>query len=813
MQSKLIFGIDLGTTNSCICVWENNTAKVLTDEFGNRTIPSYVSFTNVSKYVGADAKNQKDLNCENVFYEVKRIIGRMYGDKCVSDFLRLLSYNIIPNENGGINIKSTIRGGKIFSVEEISAFVLRKLKTMACTYIKNTYNCEEPEIIDVVITVPAHFTDGQRQATFDAAQIAGLNCIRIINEPTAAALAYGISERKNNNDVTLLVFDFGGGTLDCSVMNICDGTYEVIGSSGNSYFGGADFDNRLMAYCMTSFAKTNYNNANLFKLNNNWISTDGNMISKLSLQRLRIQCENAKKMLSASNYAYVNVDKFYDDKNMSIKITRELFDKICADLYAVGIHCVNNILRECRIRPDDIDEVILVGGMTRVPTIRQLLTDLFRNSEKNKINCSINPDEAVAIGAAIQGYIIANKCSSDIFSDSIMLLDSTPLSLGIELHGGIMDIIIKRNSQIPCEESRMYSTDEDNMSSIVINVYEGERSLVAHNIKVGTFELTNLPLRPKGQPEIEITFKIDANGIVSVCAHDKESGAINELTITTNKNRLTAEQIKNMIDDANEFDAYDRINKAKRLFYCEIEDLCKTIIKNLATSNMDETKKTSIKYKIDNISEWLEHSICDNVTIEQYEEMINIINTDYGGLLYKSRLDEIAGCKELDSSFQSSLRNGLGDELNATTIYGQSSSDDDMKQQYEKIEDNDVVVEQNNTMVLKNKLASYCDNIMGYLYTLSLGKADKYSHEEERTNYIANVVDDVMLWLYSHDNPTEDELNDKIFQIELLMNENKQNVKLLCADETVYKENINQSQTNGTSVIDLIRNKQNDDLF
>jgi len=428
---EYIVGIDLGTTNSCVAIWRNNDVEIIPDEYGNKTIPSYVAYTNVNRYVGIDAKNQSELNPENVFYEVKRLIGRKYDDPMVNKERRFLSYDI-DESNRNIKLVSKIKNNELFTPEEIQAAILMKLKNMASTYLKTP-------VTKAIITIPANFNDGQRQATKDAAMIAGIDCLRFINEPTAAGLAYGLMQRSDSKEMKVIVYDFGGGTLDVTLLNIENGIFEVIASTGNMRLGGSDFDNRLMMYSISKFSKQGYIIEDVKK-----------NLSRMSLQRLRHSCEQAKKILSTNNKTHITVQDFYDGKDLFYEITRYDYEKICYDLFLLGIKPIHDILRECNITTSDINDIIFVGGMTRTPKVKQLIKDIFDKEP----NCTINPDEAIATGAAIQAYLITNQ--NDPFSKSIILLDVISLSLGVEVMGGIMDVLVHRNSIIPIEKQKIY---------------------------------------------------------------------------------------------------------------------------------------------------------------------------------------------------------------------------------------------------------------------------------------------------------------------------------------------------------------------
>lgn len=734
-QEYIIPGIDLGTTNSCISIWRNGNCEVIPDEYGNKTIPSYVSYTKYNKYVGNDAKKQKEININNVFYGVKRLIGRRYNDKNVSDLKDLLSYNIKENDRGCVSLITEDSVER--TPEEISANILMKLKDMANKYLKR-------EIKDVVITVPAHFNDSQRQATYDAATIAGLNCVRMINEPTAAALAYGMMERSSNKkEMTVLVYDFGGGTLDISIIEILDGYFDVKGSSGISYFGGVDFDNRIMTFCLAKFSRQYYKS-----------SLDMNKISRVSLQKLRTQAESAKKILSDNTTAYVAIEDFYDGKNMFVKISRKDFENICIDLFLLCIQSIDDILNICNMKEENIDEVILVGGMTRIPYIKELLGNKFRGVN---INCSINPDEAVSVGASIQGYILSNK--DDAFSDSVTLQDITPLTLGVEVIGGIMDTIIKRGTALPCEKTKLYSTDTDYVDSVLIKIFEGERTLTMHNTKIAEFELDKIPITKRGVPEIEIKFEININGIVTVTAYEKEVNESKSIVVNVNKNGLKPDQLQRLVEEAREQETMDELNRIKKINHYEINDLCSNIIDNINNKDFNVRDVSKITDEINDILRWLKEKSYQDRELSELESVVDNIKRKYGVLITQG--------KDSDSKVKP-----VSDHINATTLYckDDDEEEDEMRQAFEKVKKTELGItegmsdiEMNEIKELRNSLIELCNTV-----NMSLSKVNFNTSDKQRILY---YIDDTMLWYYSCENPKKNDFIDKINSINSLCDE------------------------------------------
>ena len=736
--NDIVIGIDLGTRFSCVSIWRNKRFEIISDQFGNRTIPSVVAFYRSAKLVGYNALSMKEVNPSNTIYDIKRIIGRRMDDPVIEQIRNLISYDIVDDQSKHKNIlvqldkkDASLAHKSIYRPEEICAQVLIEIKRMATNYLHRPVD-------KAVITVPAYFNDAQRQATLDAAKIAGLDVLKIINEPTAAALAYGLGSKKwiKKSGGNIIIYDLGAGTLDVSLMNISNGVFRNLAVSGNTFLGGEDIDYLLMNHVLMEFQRQN----KIKELK----------ISKLAQLKLKNSAENAKKILSTNDKAVVCVDDFYNGKKLYQAITKDFFEMICNDFFVMCIKPLNDVLESAGLTKYDVDDVILVGGSTRIPKIQKLILDFFRETSITKLTVSLNPDEVVSAGASIYGYIMTHK--EDPFSENLVLLDITPLSLGVETLQKQMTIIIPRNTVIPVKKTQVFSTDTDDQDTVSIKIYEGERKLTKNNFHVGTFDLCGFEKGPRGYPTIKITFHIDINGILQVTAHEKKSDIQNSIKITSTwgaKGRLSKSEIDSIINEAEKNEQIDTMYSLKIGLIHKINTICNAILVNLKDDAyaLTNTDKKKIRIDVKTNLNWMKDKELSDLAADDLEKREQRLSKLYAPL--------IAQVNKKNDTFKDANCTS-----NAAEVHG-DDDDNEGNQEYEKIQiPNDPSdYDKEEIKALKKTISDLGKNIVSVVNN----PVSKFT--EEDIMIVTDYISSVHIWLYTTQASTTIEFVAKINEI------------------------------------------------
>ena len=617
MNRAPAIGIDLGTCYSCAAVFQNGKVEIIPNESGERTTPSYVSFTDKERLLGSAAKNKMTRNPLNTIFDAKRLIGRKFQEREVQEDMKYWPFKVIKDANSDRPKFQVIYQNqeKQFYAEEILAMTLRTLKRSASNFVGK-------EVKDAIVAVPNYFNDSQRQSIKDAGTIAGLNILRIINEPTAAALGYPIHKLKDKEEKKIFIFDWGAGNLNASILAIEEGLFEVKAISGKIHLGGEDLDNKLIQYCIDEFRRNTSININVRE-------------NPKAFQRLKSACEKAKKALSSTTQTTVDIDCLIGEEDLNIIITRSKFEELCLDLFKKCLPPLEQVLKDAKMTQSQIDEVILVGGSSRIPKIQSMLQEFFNGKELNK---EFNPDEAVAYGAAIQAAVMTNVKDESI--ERLMLLDVNPFSLGIETVGGVMTVFIPRNSTIPCKKTQIFNNYTDNQTFFIVQVFEGERQLTKDNNCLGKFLLSGLPPSPKGQLQIEITFDIDANSILYVGAVEKTTGISQKMNIVNDKNRFSKVDIDRIIQEFEQFEEEEKERDNAKINFDIYFYGIRQMIEDINSKNkFSEDEKYQIKNKINEIYDWRNNNPI--ATKEEYNAKIKEIGDIINPIMKKlCRQDE-----------------------------------------------------------------------------------------------------------------------------------------------------------------------------
>jgi molecular chaperone DnaK (HSP70) len=729
---NLCLGIDFGTTNSCLTVWYKNKALNISDLDNSQVIPTVIEITPNKKVIGKEAYLRKDIfektntneNNKNTFlvYEIKKLLGKKYSELSESQ-INMLAYTLIPDDSDNIRIYDS-NTEKYYYPEEIATHLFMSFKTRAELFLSNKFNCEVT-ISNAVISVPAYFNKNQREIIKSCSQNAGFNVLRLINEPTAAALCYGLGKNLNNSNKNIIVYDLGGGTLDVCLLFISDGVYEVLGSCGNNNLGGSDFDNKIMEYVIGEFINQNNIDENYFIEN----------IEENTLQKLKYLAEHTKIALTDNLNTKLKINNFFNGKDLSVSISREKFNEICENLIRLAVKPLHDILTMCEIEKEKIDEIIMVGGMTRIPIIRYSVERFFNKD----VNCSIDPDTVVSIGASIQGHMLT---SSSNIEDKLLLVDRTPLSIGLETSGGIMDFLVPRGTIIPVKKTRKYTTDTDNTEWIPIKIYEGERKLTKDNFLIGDFILSGIEKEKRGIPEIQITFEIDTDGIVKIKAEDLKNPLNKKIVqVSGNKQNLSQEELDKIVENAKKMDLVDRLDKMQKESYLSLIDSSKRILENINSPEvkLDQNIKSDISANVKEILEWLLTQNYSDITQDKYRELLNDYKANYSIYLIQNNVPII------------NLESANDEDNKGIEIYEEENKKYDEQIKYFRS-----LIDEYDTIGKQMKMYSFMDSGSHEKNEIKKNLLDKL---EILHNELYNYANDTIIKLFIENNLTDEIVN------------------------------------------------------
>ena len=784
---NLCLGIDFGTTNSCLTVWYKNKAINISDINDSLVIPTVIEITPNKKIIGKEAylrknifeKTNSDTNNKTIFlvYEIKKLLGKKYSELS-EEYINMLAYTIKPDEFDNIKIHDTLTD-KYYYPEEIATHLFMSFKTKSEMFLSNKFNCEV-SINNAVISVPAYFNKNQREIIKQCSQNAGFNVRRLINEPTAAALCYGLGKNLNNSNKHIIVYDFGGGTLDVCLLYITHGVYEVIGSCGDNNLGGSDFDNRIMEYAINEFINENNIDKNYFIDN----------IDENTLQKLKYLAEHTKIALTENLNTTIKINNFFQNLNLSVGLSREKFNQICEDLIRIAIRPLHDVLVLCEFEKEQIDEIIMVGGMTRIPIIRYNVERFFNKD----VNCSINPDTVVSIGAAIQGYMLSSSANIE---DKLLLVDRSPLSIGLETSGGIMDFLIPRGTIIPVKKTRKYTTDTDNVEWIAIKIYEGERKLTKDNFLIGDFVLSGIEKEKRGIPEIQITFEIDTDGIIKIKAEDLKNPLNKKIIqVSGNKQNLSEEELEKIVENAKKMDVIDRLDKMQKESYLSLIDSSKRILENINSQEfkLDTNKKLDISQNIEDILQWLNQQNYTDITQEKYKELLHDYKMNYSIYLIQNNQPII----NLESAEQ--------EDNKGIEIY----EDDTNKKYEEQIKYFRSLIDEYDTINKQIKLYSLmeCEN-----EEKTINKNNLLNKLNTLFNSIYEYANDTIIKLFINTNLTDDLVNEYCTQIYNLDIEFKELFDTLDKEYNIIGKLINKIKDKENFYLEKLSNSENNELI